>query len=56
MIQIEKKQLLQTQLTEVRNKLYTLYSNQTRKRRGLVNIVGNSARWLFSTMDEEDGK
>jgi len=34
--------------------LYTLYGNHNRERRGLIIVVGSSAKWLFGTMDDED--
>lgn len=56
MINNDNKHILQTQLTKTKHKLYTLYGNYTRKRRGLVNAIGSGAKWMFGTMDEEDRK
>nr|XP_036675925.1 uncharacterized protein LOC118878203 [Drosophila suzukii] len=52
----DNKHILQSELTETKNKLYTLYGNHNRGRRGLINVVGSSAKWLFGTMDDEDRK
>jgi len=52
----DNKHILQSELTETKNKLYTLYGNHNRERRGLINVVGSSAKWLFGTMDDEDRK
>jgi len=52
----DNRHILQTELMETTNKLYTLYGSHNRNRRGLVNVVGSSAKWLFGTMDEEDRK
>lgn len=56
MINNDNKHILETQLTETKHKLYTLYGDYTRKRRGLVNAIGSGAKWMFGTMDEEDRK
>ena len=55
-IKIDNKELLQTQLRETENKLSILYLDYNRQKRGLVNVVGNSAKWLFGTMDDDDRK
>ena len=43
-------------LTLLINRLYSIYSSTTDRKRGLINGIGSLAKTLFGTMDAEDEK
>lgn len=54
---LSESTLLRTQflIDSTQNKLKNLYPH-IRTKRGLVNIVGKTSKWLFGTLDSEDGQ
>ncbi|CAD7078512.1 unnamed protein product [Hermetia illucens] len=50
----QHKDLILTELRHLTNKVRTLIPQETRHKRGLINLVGNTQKWLFGTMDAQD--
>ncbi|XP_017469633.1 PREDICTED: uncharacterized protein LOC108361515 [Rhagoletis zephyria] len=48
----EKEQILTQEFTTLRSKLYTLLPHK--QKRGLINILGTTMKWLYGTMDDDD--
>ncbi|CAD7091062.1 unnamed protein product [Hermetia illucens] len=48
------RDLILTELRHLTNKVRTLIPQETRHKRGLINLVGNTQKWLFGTMDAQD--
>ncbi|CAD7078670.1 unnamed protein product [Hermetia illucens] len=49
----QHKDLILTELRHLINKVITLIPQETRHKRGLINLVGNTQKWLFRTMDAQ---
>ncbi|CAD7088708.1 unnamed protein product [Hermetia illucens] len=49
----QHKDLILTELRHLTNKVRTLIPQETRHKRGLINLVGHTQKWLFGTMDAQ---
>ena len=53
-LSLEYKSILGAEIKLVKSKVGAIMQQHSRKRRGLINVVGTIQRWLFGTMDDED--
>lgn len=51
---LERKTILQTEVNHLINKIKTITPKTKRIKRGLVNAIGMTSKWLFGTLDEQD--
>ena len=54
LLKTKNKDLLQLELLNARNKLVRLIPKQNRQRRGLINGLDSTSKWLFGIVDDED--
>lgn len=48
------RDILQSTIGHLRNRVQTLVTQEKRVKRGLINAVGTVSKWMFGTMDDQD--
>lgn len=50
-LDIDNREILKSEIKTIKSKVKTIMPNIHRKKRGLINIIGNSYKWLFGILE-----
>lgn len=53
-LSLHEEIILKNEIELIESKIKTLMPIQTRKKRGLINFIGTTQKWLYGTMDDDD--